>query len=134
MKPAAFLAVALAACALEATAPMPIQDDRGKAVRVKTPRIEWLAGYAGAELCSQTRGDVRKVEWYVIPGLTFKVTGSPPLYGFADGRKIYLAESMAKHVWLARHEALHTLGFHHHAAELFVDRCKADWPEPTDTL
>ena len=134
MKLSAFLLAALAACALEVTAPLPYVDDRAKAIRQPKPPLEWLAGYAQAEICSGIRGDIRKIEWYLVPGSTFRFGDSGPLFGYADGRRIYIAESMKRHPWLARHEALHTLGYGGHDSTLFQARCKADWPFPSDTL
>ena len=108
-------------------------DFRQLGIRVK-PTPEMLAGYAGAELCSGKRGDIRKIEWYVIPGWSFQSPKGDPLFGYADGKRIYLAGEQAHRVWLSRHEALHTLGFGDHPESLFVGRCKAHWPSPSDTL
>ena len=132
----ALLLLILAGCSPAcARSRVPMGDYRGIAVRVTPPLPQWLAGYAGAEVCSGIRGDVRLIRWHVVPGASFTVNGDAVI-GYADGLDIYLAESGAGSVWLARHEALHTLGYKHpHADSLvFRVRCRATWPTPSDTL
>ena len=128
------MAVTLA-CALTTDLASWQDDFRLRAIRITPPRPEMLAGYAGAEMCSGKRGDIRKIEWYVVPGPAFAFDDGRLLYGFADGRRIYLAEGQAHRVWLARHEALHTLGYGgSHDSVVFQAKCRAHWPYPSDTL
>ncbi len=106
---------------------------QGKAVRVTPPRPEWLAGYAGAEVCSGRKGDVRLIRWHVVPGPMFKL-GPYYFVGYADGHDIYLAEEAASLVWVARHESLHTLGVMHSDTAIMTTRCKAQPPTVSETL
>jgi hypothetical protein len=111
---------------------VPMGDFRGIAVRVTPPRPQWLAGYAGAEVCSGRKGDVRRIRWHIVPDSTFVVAGLTVI-GYADGLDIYLAAPHAANVWLARHEALHTLGFLDHPTAVF-GRCKAYYPTVSEGL
>ena len=112
---------------------MVVPHFRGTAFRIVPARAEWLAGYAGAEVCSGVRGDVRQIRWHVVPGPHFYVQGTA-VVGYADGLDIYLSESAAQTVWVARHEALHTLGFQHSDSVVMTDRCHAQYPNVRDAL
>jgi hypothetical protein len=106
--------------------------------RVEVPTPPMLEGYAGAEICSGRNGDVRRIRWWIVPGTSFTVELNGvrhSVWGYADGRDIYLAESKSDRTWLARHEALHTLGYDgRHDPAVFQTRCKADWPTTEDSL
>ena len=54
--------------------------------------------------------------------------------GYTDGWDIYLAEPVANRIWLARHEALHTLGYNGHPSSVFATKCKATEPNIEDLL
>lgn len=138
------LILSLAGCALTSEATTPDYPHfRGAAIRVVPPRPEWLAGYAGAEICSGRRGDVRRVRWHIVPGPAFTVDGMAAI-GYTDGDDIYLSEPAAERIWVARHEALHHLGFRHYVTTdtantrrsnaTFIGKCKATWPDPADLL
>lgn len=101
------------------------------------PRKEWLQGFREAEMCSGRHGDVTKIHWYVVPGNALAVEGDSAMLGYHDsGHNIYLAEGWAGHVWLARHESLHELGYggNPHDPAVFMTRCHAAWGDLRETL
>ncbi len=93
----------------------------------------WRVAWAEAEACSGRAGDLARVRWYIVPGHSFPV-GDTLAIGFTTGERIYLAEDWADTRWVARHEALHALGFHDHDPVLFGVRCHALAVDHWDTL
>lgn len=115
----------LTACASMPTGVEPGADQADWAV--------WRLAYQQAEQCSGRRGDFDRVHWTVVPGYSFE-RGGKQVIGFTDGHHIYLAGDWATTLWVARHEALHSLGFHAHDPTLFGVRCHATFETAADSV
>jgi hypothetical protein len=109
----------LAACA----------DILGPRIPTAAVRIEPLPVYAEwwrmTEQCSGRTGEFRRIEWYVMPGVSGFSSGDlAHVQGMITGNRIVIADSSLRHGRLVRHEMLHALiGVNGHPRADFIGRC-----------
>lgn len=96
------------------------------------PEPDWLAAWTEAEACSGRTGDVTRIRWHLVDDAA-PVMRYGKLGGHQQGRDIYLARSYNWR-WIARHEALHALGYGGHPPDIFETRCHATFADHRDTL
>ena len=93
------------------------------------PDSLWLVQYAEAERCLGWKGDVNKVQWYIVPGLSFHDAEAREVIGYwVPPHKLYIADGVKNLRWLVRHESLHDLlqsGLH--PSGVFGKLCAATW-------
>jgi len=122
----AILAV-LAAC--EALAPPSPLPDNAVAISAPQSYQEW---WAKTEACSGRRGNLRHIEWYVVPDVSEFMTSQGEKVGLwshsSAGVRIVIAGDYLESELVVRHEMLHALlDQEGHPPEYFVDKCHLTW-------
>ncbi|HEX5004219.1 MAG TPA: hypothetical protein VFV65_02835 [Gemmatimonadales bacterium] len=124
--PVLALWLAAASCTgLEPSAPV------DGAVPMAAP-VEYASWYERTEACSQLRGALGQIEWYVVPGVATFETSIGEKVGLwervGNVSRITIAGDYVANEMVVRHEMLHDLlertG---HPPEYFVTRCHLTW-------
>ena len=97
-----------------------------------SPPAEYEVWWQRTEACSQLHGDVRRIEWFVVPNATQFDTPDGPKVGLwihqTGGVRIVVAGSYQDNELVVRHEMLHALlDREGHPPEYFQDRCHLTW-------
>src|SRR5688572_7718188 len=104
-------------------------DLLGPRIPTAAVRIDPLPVYTEwwrmTEQCSGRTGDFRRIEWYVMPGVSgFSRGGLKDVQGMILDNRIVIAERSLKSGPLVRHEMLHALiGAEGHPRSEFIGRC-----------
>lgn len=90
---------------------------------------EW---FARTQACSGLSGQVKDVQWFVVPNADVFETRVGPKVGMWEktggAARIIIAGRYTGHEMVIRHEMLHhLLDRSGHPSEFFVDRCKLTW-------
>src|SRR6266568_1665130 len=77
-----------------------------------TPPANYAAAWQSVENCSGLRGDVRRIEWFMVPATSYFCGAETPCDGtWRPPHSIYLAEQVAfdsaNGYFTVRHEMLH---------------------------
>lgn len=106
------------------------------------PPATYQAWWASTEGCAEIRGNVNRIKWYVVPGVsTFPTEGGEKVgirIKTGSDVRIVIAGNYVEHEMVVRHEMLHALlNKPGHPAEYFQDRCHLTWEtwaasRPTD--
>lgn len=89
-----------------------------------TPPDVYRDWWAKTEDCSGIRGRFERVDWYQVPGNSFKCGNGYCAGHWEEPHSIYMAAEWANVEWAVRHEMLHDLiGHSGHPLHLFKDRC-----------
>ncbi len=120
------LLIPLVGCTMEPSTALP------EGATSFTPPAEYQAWWASTEACSAKVGNMRTVEWYVVPGVSTFGTSEGDKVGIriksGDRVSIVIAGNYVEHEMVVRHEMLHALlGVPGHPPEYFVDRCHLTW-------
>lgn len=97
-----------------------------------TARSEYQAWFAKTEACAGIVGQLRSVQWFVVPNAETFPTPEGPKVGMweksGNAARIVIAGRYASHEMVVRHEMLHhLLDREGHPAEYFVERCHLTW-------
>ena len=96
------------------------------------PPATYQAWWASTEGCSQIRGNLERIKWYVVPGVSTFPTTEGEKVGIriltGDDVRIVIAGNYVEHEMVVRHEMLHALlNRAGHPAVYFQDRCQLTW-------
>ncbi|MGH7701596.1 MAG: hypothetical protein ACREMO_00740 [Gemmatimonadales bacterium] len=124
----------VSACSLE---PSPLPQGAELIVAPPTYQSWW----AKTEECSGLEGNLNRIAWYVVPGVSTFPSEIGEVVGFWSrtdaGTRIIVAGDYVMNELVIRHEMLHELLRHAgHPPEYFGERCPltwATWPDSTGT-
>lgn len=132
------LLIPLLGCTTEPTSTLP---DGAQAF---VPPAEYQAWWASTEGCASIQGNLGRVKWYVVPGVSTFPTAEGEKVGIriktGSDIRIVIAGNYVEHEMVVRHEMLHALlNRAGHPTEYFEDRCQLTWEtwaasRPTDQL
>lgn len=97
-----------------------------------TPPAQYVQWWDATESCSERRGDMQRIEWYVVPGAATFPTAQGEKVGIrikaGDRITVVLAGQYQMHEMVVRHEMLHALlAEPGHPDEYFTQRCRLTW-------
>ena len=130
------LLIPLLGCTTEPTSTLP---DGAQAF---VPPAEYEAWWVSTEGCASIQGNLARIKWYVVPGVSTFPTAEGEKVGIriktGSDIRIVIAGNYVEHEMVVRHEMLHALlNRAGHPAEYFEDRCQLTWEtwaasRPTD--
>lgn len=88
------------------------------------PPAEYQAWWREVESCAGRTGRFERVEWFLVPGRSFRAAGRDVIGRWEPPHRIYLAADWAANDFVVRHEILHDLiGRAGHPFHPFVEPC-----------
>jgi hypothetical protein len=120
------LLIPLLGCTTEPTSTLP---DGAQAF---VPPAEYQAWWVSTEGCSAIQGNIGRIKWYVVPGVSTFPTAEGEKVGIriktGNDIRIVIAGNYVEHEMVVRHEMLHALlNKAGHPPEYFQDRCHLTW-------
>jgi hypothetical protein len=120
------LLIPLLGCTTEPTSALP------EGAQAFVPPAEYQAWWVSTEGCSAIQGNIGRIKWYVVPGVSTFPTSEGEKVGIriksGDDIRIVIAGNYVEHEMVVRHEMLHALlNRAGHPPEYFQDRCHLTW-------